>query len=103
MCLDGWHVIAQTQGYHLVCIWGSLAQFQGGDVLKFDVSPHCYAVFCAVCMQAMTHSVSNGPSQQAVKLMVVGPVLLSTVGLDCFWETSGNEKWDELGKWLCNR
>ena len=28
--------------------------------------------FCAVCMQAMTHSVDNVPSQQAVKLVVVG-------------------------------
>ena len=27
---------------------------------------------CAVCMQAMTHSVDNVPSQQAVKWMVVG-------------------------------
>ena len=23
------HVVAQTQGYHLVCIWGSLVRFQG--------------------------------------------------------------------------
>ena len=65
--------------------------------------PHCYAVFCAVCMQVMTHSVGNVPSQQAVKLVVVVPVLLSNVGLDCFSETSGNETWGELGKWLCNR
>ena len=27
---------------------------------------------CAVCMQAMTHSVDNAPSQQAVKQVVVG-------------------------------
>ena len=27
---------------------------------------------CAVCMQAMTHSVDNVPSQQTVKLGVVG-------------------------------
>ena len=27
---------------------------------------------CAVCMQAMTHSVDNVPSQQAVELVVVG-------------------------------
>ena len=26
---------------------------------------------CAVCMQAMTHSVDNVPSQQAVELVVV--------------------------------
>ena len=34
--------------------------------------PHCFAVFCTVCMQVMTHSVGNVPSQQAVKLVVVG-------------------------------
>ena len=27
------HVVAQTQGYHLVCIWGSLVKFQGGGVV----------------------------------------------------------------------
>ena len=32
--------------------------------------------FCAICMQAMTHSVDNVPSQQAVKLVVVGPVFV---------------------------
>ena len=64
-------VVAQTQGYHLVCIWGSLCKFQGGGVvLKFDVFSHCYAVFSAICMQAMTHSFDNVPSQQAVKLVV---------------------------------
>ena len=30
MCLDGCHIVAHTQGYHLVCIWGSLVKFQGG-------------------------------------------------------------------------
>ena len=29
LCLPGCHVVAQTQGYHLVCIWGSLVRFQG--------------------------------------------------------------------------
>ena len=58
---------------------------------------------CAVCMQAMSHSFDNVPSQQAVKRVAVGLGLLSSVGLDCFWETSFNEKWGELGKWLCNR
>ena len=38
--------------------------------LKFDVFPHCFASFCAVCLQAMTHSVANVPSQQA--MVVVG-------------------------------
>ena len=32
--------------------------------------------FLAVCMQAMTHSVANVPSQQAVKLVVIGPVFV---------------------------
>ena len=27
---------------------------------------------CAVCMQTMTHSVDNAPSQQAVELLVLG-------------------------------
>ena len=50
-------------------------------------------------MQAMKHSVANVPSQQAVKLEVLGPfVSLSNVAVDCIWETSGNEKWDELRK-----
>ena len=26
-------VVAKTQGYHLVCIWGSLVKFQGGGVV----------------------------------------------------------------------
>ena len=47
-------------------------------------------------MQAMKHSVANVPSQQAVKLEVLGPLVsLSNVVVD--WETSGNEKWGELG------
>ena len=28
------HVVAQTQGYHVVCIWGSLVKFQGGGVVE---------------------------------------------------------------------
>ena len=47
----------------------------------------------------MKHSVANVPSQQAVKLEVLGPLVsLSNVAVDCIWETSGNEKWGELGK-----
>ena len=46
----------------------------------------------------MKHSVANVPSQQAVKLEVLGPLVsVSNVAVDCIWETSGNEKWDELG------
>ena len=33
LCLAGCHVVAQTQGYHLVCIWVSLVKFQGGGVV----------------------------------------------------------------------
>ena len=45
LCLAACHVVAQTQGYHLVCIWGSLVNFQGGGVVvKFDVFLHSYAV-----------------------------------------------------------
>ena len=33
LCLAGCHVVAQTQGYHLVCIWGSLVKFQGVGLL----------------------------------------------------------------------
>ena len=31
--LSGSHVVAQTQGYYLVYIWGSLVKFQGGGVV----------------------------------------------------------------------
>ena len=33
LCLAGCHVVAQTTGYHLVCIWGSLVKFQRGGVV----------------------------------------------------------------------
>ena len=33
LCLAGCHDVAQTQGYHLVCIWDSLVKFQGGGVV----------------------------------------------------------------------
>ena len=52
LCLAGCHVVAQTQGYHLVCTWGSLDKFQGGGVVvQFDVFLHCYAV-CLCCLHA---------------------------------------------------
>ena len=48
--LAGCQLIVQTQGYQLVCIWGSLVKFQGGGVvLNFDALLH----LDAVCMQAM--------------------------------------------------
>ena len=39
---------------------------------------------CAVCMQAMTHSVDNVPSQQAVELVVVGLVFVEQCWLRLF-------------------
>ena len=33
LSLAGCHVVAQTQGYHVVCIWGSLFKFQGNGVV----------------------------------------------------------------------
>ena len=52
LCLAVWHVIAQTQGYQLVGIWGSLVKFQGdGVVVKFGVFFHSYAV-CSCCLHA---------------------------------------------------
>ena len=55
-CRTKCHVVAQTQGYHLGCIWGSLVKLQGGGVVvKFDVFWHSYAV-CLCCLHA-----SNDP------------------------------------------
>ena len=71
LCLAGCHGFAKTQGYHLGCIWGSLVRFQeGGVVVKFDVFLQSVAV-CLCCVQAMTHSFDNVPSQEADKLVVV--------------------------------
>ena len=73
----------------LVCIWGGLVEFQRGRVVvKFYVFSRCYAVFfvvVAVCMQAMTHSVDNVPSQLAVKLVVVGLGFVEQSWLRLFW------------------
>ena len=33
LSLAGRHAVAQTQGYHLVCVWGSLVKFQGVGLL----------------------------------------------------------------------
>ena len=93
---------------HKAIIWYAFGvawlNSRGVGCLKFDALSYWDAVFCAVCrMQAMTHSVANDPSQQAVKLEVVGPVFLSNSVMDCIWGTNGNEKWGKLGKWLCNR
>ena len=63
---------------HKASIWYALGvawlNSRGVGCLKFDALSHWDAVFCAVCrMQAIIHSVANDPSQQAVKLVVVGP------------------------------
>ena len=34
LCLAGCHVVAQTQGNHPVCVWGSLVKFQGVGLLQ---------------------------------------------------------------------
>ena len=56
LCLAGCHVVAQTQGYHLVCIWGGLFKFQGdGVVLKFE----CFGTvmqFFLCCLYASNDS-----------------------------------------------
>ena len=75
MCLAGCHGVAPTQGYLPVCIWDSLLKFQG-DGLFLMLFLMCFCTVmqfvCTVCMQAITHSVDNVPSQHAVKLVVVG-------------------------------
>ena len=62
---------------HWAIIWCAFGvawlNSKGVGCFKVDVFPHCFAVFCAVCMQAMTHSAAYVPSQQAVKLAVVRP------------------------------
>ena len=63
---------------HKASIWYALGiaglNSRGVGCLKFDALSHWDAVFCAVCrMQAIIHFVANDPSQQAVKLVVVGP------------------------------
>ena len=45
------HVVAQTQGYHLVCLWGSLVKFQGGGVvLKIMLCAGLTLSFKAKCL-----------------------------------------------------
>ena len=72
LCLAGCHGVAQTQGYHLGRIWGSLVKFQGGGFVESFTCFCTLVQFVSVCMQAMTHSVDNVPRQQAVSLVVVG-------------------------------
>ena len=104
LCLAGCHVVAQTQGYHLVCIWGGLFKFQGGGVvLKFDCFCTVMQFFVLfVCKQWPTLLLMFQVTKQ-LNWWLEDLVLLSNVGLDCFWETTDDEKWCELGKWLCNR
>ena len=35
LCVAGRHVVAKTQGYHLVCVWSSLVKFQGGEFMLY--------------------------------------------------------------------
>ena len=68
----------------------------GGVILKFDVLPHCFAVFWTVCMQAMTHSVGNVQSQQAVKLVVVGPSFVE----QCWFGLFLGDQWQWKMGWI---
>ena len=68
----------------------------GGVILKFDVLPHCFAVFWTVCMQAMTHSVGNVQSQQAVKLVVVGPSFVE----QCWFGLFLGDQWQWKMAWI---
>ena len=36
-CLAWRHVVAETQGYHLLCIWGSQIKFQGGGLVQEEM------------------------------------------------------------------
>ena len=49
--LAGCHVVARTQGYHLICVWGSLVKFQGGGVvLKIMLCARVRIFFKAKCL-----------------------------------------------------
>ena len=77
-CLAGCHVVEQTLRYHLLCILSSLVKFHGGG--------------------------GGGGGGVVVKFDVfLHSYVVCLCFVDWFWETSFNEKWGELGKWLCNR
>ena len=61
------HVVAQTQGYHRVCIWGRLVKFQGGGVVL-------KTMLCAALIPVFQSSVS--PSN-------LGGVVFSWVSCCC--------------------
>ena len=64
-----------------------MVKFQrGGVVLKVVVLPRLDALFFAVCMQTMKHSVANVPRQQAVKLEVVGPRFIEKCCFELYLE-----------------
>ena len=44
--MAGRHVVAQTQGYHLICVWGSLVKFQGGGVVLKIMLCARVRIFC---------------------------------------------------------
>ena len=54
-------------------------------------------------MKAMTHSVDNDLSQQAVELVVVGLGFVEQCWLRNLFGRPASMNWGELGKWLCNR
>ena len=91
LCLAGCHVVAQTQGYHLVCIWSGLFKFQGGgDVLKFGCFRSVMQFFVLfICKQWPTLLLMFQVTKQ-LNWWLKDLVLLSNVGLGCL-------------EWLCNR
>ena len=65
----------------------------------------CFKVWCAstlfcsflnCCMQAMTHSVGNVPSQQAAKLVVVGPGFVE----QCWFGLFLGDQWRWKMEWI---
>ena len=90
-----------TDTGHLVCIWGSLVKFQGVGMFKVwcVVAVGCSFLCCLPHrMQAMTHSGSNDPSQQAVKLVVAGPGFFNNVVLDCICRDQWQWKMGWIGE-----
>ena len=60
--------IGLSSGAHWVGVDWSNSRRGGGCCTHHTAMQFVYAV----CLQAMTHSVDNDPTQQAVKLVVVG-------------------------------
>ena len=75
---------------HRAIIWyafGVAWLNSGGVGLLYSLMCFCTLMHfvCAVCMQAMTHSVDNVASQQAVELLVLGLGFVEQCWLRLFW------------------